>query len=134
MHLNCLSARVKEFVESTVDEGTQVVAGLSDEASEAVFNRTLDHVDEVTLVMENFISKLERLAGNAGKIGGFLVSLEIGDVRGNQHGSRFTYKLKILKLRFWHYLTLSGTISQSYAQLATISHYQALLCRCTPTI
>jgi len=64
-----LPVRVKEFVESTVDEGTQVVAGLSDEASEAVFNRTLDHVDEVTLVMENFISKLERLAGNAGKIG-----------------------------------------------------------------
>ena len=89
MNLNCLSARVKEFVESTVDEGTQVVAGLSDEASEAVFNRTLDHVDEVTLVMENFISKLERLAGNAGKIGGFLISREIGDVRGNRPVSRF---------------------------------------------
>merc|ERR1739848_876256 len=84
-----LPVRVKEFVESTVGEGTQVVAGLSDGASEAVFNRTLDHVDEVTLVMENFISKLERLAGNAGKIGGFLISREIGDVRGNRPVSRF---------------------------------------------
>merc|ERR1739838_196306 len=78
-----LPVRVKEFVESTVDEGTQVVAGLSDEASEAVFNRTLDHVDEVTLVMENFISKLERLAGNAGKIGedGWNVFEEVKDDR-----------------------------------------------------